>query len=431
MCDTFLSLPPHTTTGAVILGKNSDREPAEAQAIVRVRALAHAEKRLRCTFIEIPQVAYTHEVLLSKPFQMWGAEMGVNEHGVAIGNEAVFTKFRFARRNDGLTGMDMLRLALERADSAPNALETILQLLHDHGQDACGGYRNKRFFYHNSFLIADPREGWLLETAGSFWALKQVKGQYSISNGLTIEGDYDRISPGAQDFARKKGWWKTGEEFSFRKSFSDKLMRYFSRCQLRRATTGAGLGGLTVADAMQLLRHHDKDPEHFDPAGATAASVCMHATGLLNPSNTTGSMVAELRPDGRHTVWLTGASMPCLSVYKPFFFGGDSLTEPQWLQPGAAPDASLWWQSEQLHRNLCRDYARGRAWVRPALDRMEAGWLEQEAELIRSNAGAAALDAFSKACLQENQDWLAARLAESPGMRFYRRPILLSFLSGK
>ena len=33
MCDTFLALQPVTEDGAVLFGKNSDREPNEAQIL--------------------------------------------------------------------------------------------------------------------------------------------------------------------------------------------------------------------------------------------------------------------------------------------------------------------------------------------------------------------------------------------------------------
>ncbi len=70
--------------------------------------------------------------------------------------------------------MDLIRLALERGKSALQALHIITELLEEYGQDANGGYHNKNFFYHNSFLIADRTDGYLLETADRYWVAKKV-----------------------------------------------------------------------------------------------------------------------------------------------------------------------------------------------------------------------------------------------------------------
>ncbi|HNL51292.1 MAG TPA: peptidase C69, partial [Actinomycetota bacterium] len=82
MCDTFVSLPDATTDASVILGKNSDREPNEAHEVVMIPAADHDRARVKATYLDIAQASHTHAVLLSKPYWIWGAEMGVNEHGV-------------------------------------------------------------------------------------------------------------------------------------------------------------------------------------------------------------------------------------------------------------------------------------------------------------------------------------------------------------
>lgn len=69
------------------------------------------------------------------------------------------------------------RLGLERADKAEKAVNVIAELLEKYGQggacmeDQCG------FTYHNSFLITDRKEAWLLETSGKYWAAERVKGE--------------------------------------------------------------------------------------------------------------------------------------------------------------------------------------------------------------------------------------------------------------
>ena len=344
MSDTLVALGNYTQSGNLIFGKNSDREPLEAQEIRHFPRKTQTEKTLDCTFISIPQAEQTWEVFLSKPFQMWGAEMGVNEWGLSIGNEAVFTQVKINKKKPGLTGMDLLRLALERCKKAEEAKNLIIQLLSSYGQDACGGYLNKDFFYHNSFLIADAEEAFILETAGKSWAWKKVRDTASISNCLSLDDDYDEIFIEKEAkhlssiFRSKKG---------FKSRFSDFLYTYFSKATTRKSTTRSQLenqtGHLSTREFMKTLRTHNMPDSEFHPKNCSAASICMHATGLTNPSDTTGSMVAEIRQHQPKTIWLSGTPHPCLSLYIPFYFG----TNTNFLSfPSSKKDNSLWYQAK-------------------------------------------------------------------------------------
>lgn len=355
MCDSLIFKNKNYT----LFAKNSDREPNEAQAIQYIPRIKTVAKKVTCTYINIPQVLETFEVILSKPFQMWGAEMGVNEFGVTICNEAVFTKIREAKKNTGLTGMDLIRLALERSTTSTEALQTICELVETYGQDACGGYQNKNFFYHSSFLIADAEKAYKLETVGKHWVFQEIKEFDSISNGLTILNEYDGISKNAIAFAQQKKWIKKDADFSFRDVYSDKLYTRFSQCKIRRSTTYQALDDkkeFSIQNAINVLQSHPSEKQ-FNPAKCTAKSVCMHPTGMLNPSQTNGSMIVRLEKNNSPKIWVTGTSMPCLSIYKPLLLGKQTNIG---VLPSAKLDDSLWWQAEKAHRTICKDYPRGK-----------------------------------------------------------------------
>jgi secernin len=220
MCDTILALPGATASGGVLFGKNSDRERNEAQAVESFARTQHADGAwVQCTYIAIPQVRQTFAVLLCRPFWIWGAEMGANEHGVVIGNEAVHSRVPPQREN-ALIGMDLLRLGLERAASAAEAVEVITTLLEQHGQGGSCGHQSPRY-YHNSFIIADRREAYVLETVGRMWAIKLADHARAISNAYSIGRNPDRTSASLVDHARTQGWCREVADLDVAAAFSD------------------------------------------------------------------------------------------------------------------------------------------------------------------------------------------------------------------
>ena len=148
------------------------------------------------------------------------------------------------------------------------------------------------------------------------------------------------------------------------------------------------------------LRQHDR--EDFNPKKATTGCICMHATGFTNPSNTTGSMVAEIRKDGRSTIWLTGTSHPCMSLYVPFYFG--NTLESDLLNPGSQADQSLWWQAKMMHERLLLDYHNHQPKLRIQLDKIQKNWLEKDQDLIEKKSDLEALQTFSNSCLREYEE---------------------------
>ena len=340
MCDTLVAIVP----GRVLFAKNSDRDPNEAQHLTWHPAREHPRgARLRCTHVTIAQAPHTHAVLLARPFWLWGAEMGANAHGVVIGNEAVFTDA--PAEPHGLTGMDLVRLGLERGGTAREAVDVIAALIEAHGQGGGCGHEHPGFTYQASFLVADAAGGFVVESVGRRVEVATIAGAATISNALTLpvlRGHRDRLrSAVAAADARQA-------------------------CTLAAARAARGVGDLWAA----LRDHRGPRPAYHLLNGGMAAP-CMHAGGAVASSQTAGSWVAELTSTGaRH--WVTATAAPCLSLWKPV-----AVDAPLDLGPpprDRADATSLWWKHERLHRRIVGDPA-ACAWIAAARDPIEAAWL--------------------------------------------------------
>jgi hypothetical protein len=214
--------------------------------------------------------------------------------------------------------MDLVRLGLERAHTADDALDVITTLLEEHGQGG-SGERDRDEPYFSSFLIADSTGGWILETSGRTWAARPIDHGAAISNRLTLAVDWTRASA---DVAPGR---------SFDEWRSDRIPTSIAdhRLAATRATAISGGGLVGPRELVATMRDHGQGPwgapgdrggVHPPPTelgdDGRGITVCMHIRGF---QATTASMVAAVG-DGstRPRAWVCLGS-PCVGVYLPVF----------------------------------------------------------------------------------------------------------------
>jgi len=401
-CDTLVALPGATRDGVTLFAKNSDRPPRECQRVVQLSRRRHEPgARVRCQYLELPQVAETAAIIGTQPHWLWGLEQGVNEHRVAIGNETVFTREPLGTL--GLLGMDLVRLGLERARSATEALDVVTALREAHGQGGSGHF-HLDWPYHNAFLIADPSEAWILETSDRRWAARRVEAVGNVSNGLALGRDWERASADVTSFAVERGWWAADRgRLDFAAAYADDAGVPPNLCAERRRRAAVllaeGRGLLTPAALRGILRdHYDAGTVHrprpFDDP--RFFSLCMHADPL---DNTTAAMVARLPrdPGAVATVWVCLGS-PCVGAFLPCYLEG---TVPDVLaRGGETPDeGSPWWTMRALLSLVERDVARFGPLVRARWDDFEGGLAREAAgiETGRTPSGTVLTDFMRRA----------------------------------
>ncbi len=399
-CDTWVALRDATADHSVILAKNSDRPPMEAQPLVQVPRRQHQSgEKVKCTYIEIPQIAETYEHIGSKIWWAFGYEHGMNEHGVAVGNEAVWSKEPY-QWGDGLLGMDLLRLALERAKTADEALHVITALLEKYGQsgdcERSGEWGKAN--YHNSFLIADGKEAWVLETAGRYWVARRItNGVYSISNIYSIEREWDEAHPKLVQHAIEMGWTRSAEEFNFARDYGDywrKESKSPGNMQIRRNMTLSCLrrdfGRVTPAAMMKISRSHLEDTVAEPRWGASETfwpTPCRHDTAG-NGYHTAASMIAHLRagqPALLRQVYWAGFSNPCSAVFKPFYLHGPAVPADYARGSSTYSGDSPWWWANRV-KLLCDLNHRALAPAARGVFDLTEGWEMERQRSVEADA---------------------------------------------
>lgn len=295
MCDTFYIRKADGRGRTVFFAKNSDRDPNEPQYMVFVPAGEVSKPK---TYVEMPSYTVKHDVWLSKPSWIWGAEMGINRKGVSIGNEATFNKVSVDKT--GVLGMDHLRVTLELGSTAREAMEIIIQNTERYGQGGNAGFEHP-LYYHNSYLIMDPEEAYLLETVDRYYAYKKLDRNYHISNRISIKDDFDEISPQLK-----------GKVRSFERRFTNPIVSYFAGAY-HRENRGRELmkrDDYESAGVMAVLQ------DRHTGRVASMRNIGMIAGGFVS-SQATASLLYDY---DQELIWYTEGPCPEIQLFKPLRF---------------------------------------------------------------------------------------------------------------
>jgi dipeptidase len=219
-CSSFLVTKGASKDGSVMITYSCDGEfhphleslPAENHepgAIIEIRG-RDGEVRGR-----IKEVPHTYAVV--------GL---MNEHQLAIG-ETTFGGRRELINQDGLLHyFFLMRLALQRAKTAREAIRVMADLVEEYGYASSG----------ESFSFADPEEAWIMEMIGpgpggkgAHWvALRIPDGYISAHANMSRIGKFPLNDPenclyskNVISFAEEKGYYhkKSGKSFSFRYAY--------------------------------------------------------------------------------------------------------------------------------------------------------------------------------------------------------------------
>ncbi|HEX5096787.1 MAG TPA: hypothetical protein VFX21_12260, partial [Acidimicrobiia bacterium] len=216
--------------------------------------------------------------------------------------------------------------------------------------------------YFSSFLLADPRTAWIVETSGRTWAARQIPAGGAISNRISLTTDWDRASADVAPGANFDAWRRP--------------MTPTNIADHRLAATTATVARGTAVDARALartMRDHGEAPAVPAEPGSDGrgVTVCLHVRGL---QATTASMITELRDDGAPArVWLALGS-PCVSVYVPAFLPA---------VPVELAAEAQWFRFAQLRRRV-EGWADALAAVQEVLAPVEAALWDEADELARS-----------------------------------------------
>uniref|UniRef100_A0A182QEC9 Uncharacterized protein n=1 Tax=Anopheles farauti TaxID=69004 RepID=A0A182QEC9_9DIPT len=354
--ETFVVLPPCTESNRkqIIFGRNGTGSTEQVSEVVYLPTADGADPITLPGGCEIEGGA-SLAVILNKPAGSWGAESGSNEKAVTVG-----LSYSEGAGVDGkVSPVDLVRLGLERGDSATDVIDKVVALVEKHAPEDHNALKA-------AFVICDPTAVWLLNVAGQFWAAKQVQeSSVALSaTGFTIGAGFDRSSEDLASKAQAAGAWDGAGEFSFSEAF----------------------GGSAASTTVRSWPANEPGAE--GAFGLKQMFECLRADG-----STGASHVSVLSGEGELAChWFTATPQVGESVFKPFIFTTGAKISPLTRVPDGEEQTLL----HRLHSN--------RKWeaVGSLLSSLEATCMDEVNRFLCEHSGEASqeLDELMKDCVE-------------------------------
>ena len=320
--------------------------------------------------IEIPQAAETNKYVASMYSEFSGfppplTNGGLNEHGVAArdiwspSRPELVEMAEEAAPQEGPQYSDLAKAAMERAESAREAVEVVGGLMDEHGYSTYGG---------NSHLFADEDEGWVFinyaHPDGDLWAAERLGPDevrvsypgYILDFPVDHEDDPDVAGSDALvGFAEEQGWWDgEGDTLNLHEvlgvgEFPAEEEEYFypefyqgARHPLEREEEPEALAPVSLEDVLALVR---------DPRWSTDFA------GY--------GQVAHLRPDVHpelQTLW-TAVTSAITTPFVPIPVGAEEVPvefrQHRYMTANAAGNfLDRDWQLQEATRYATREFKR-------------------------------------------------------------------------
>jgi secernin len=367
--DMVVALPRATADRVTLFGHNCNRPVGEPRAMERVPGKTYAAgERIRTPHLSLPQARNTFTVLAARFAGRWGYAHGVNERGVAAGVTAV--KTRLPNDVPGLTGPDLVRLALERSSTALQAVDVLKDLISRHGPGVSATEEDEG---DPVLLVADGREAYLLAACSTYWAVQEIHEVRAQSDVCQLRQDWDRISPGLADLAISRGWWPDdGSKLDFAGALVGE-----------DGLAGAGLRRWGRATVVLEQHNGQLDASMVRRLLADLGESARGGSEVVEPA---ASLIARLTSENDRTPlawWCCG--VPGESVYLPLAMEGEL---PAALTGDATGGCDAWRQAWRLEEIASRDShtrAASRALfpgLQARFDRDAMDYLAESAQLV-------------------------------------------------